>query len=128
MLMDVSINSSASLTNCFLHSLFSSSTEQMTLFFVPVIMAGLNAQWFGPSATESLLVMREIEKEHGLGAEVGMGSSREGYTKLRERDPKYKEHRTIFYRFHGLSNLCNLFGFISTTVNLVYLALHLGTI
>ncbi|XP_056609251.1 transmembrane protein 205 [Triplophysa dalaica] len=101
---------------------------QMTLFFVPVIMAGLNAQWFGPSATDSLLVMREIEQEHGLGAEVGMGSSREGYTKLRERDPKYKEHRTIFYRFHGLSNLCNLFGFISTTVNLVYLALHLGTI
>ncbi|KAA0706127.1 Transmembrane protein 205 [Triplophysa tibetana] len=101
---------------------------QMTLFFVPVIMAGLNAQWFGPSATESLVVMRQIEQEHGLGAEVGMGSTREGYTKLHEKDPKYKEHRTIFYRFHGLSNLCNLFGFISTTVNLVYLALHLGTI
>lgn len=100
----------------------------MTLFFVAVIMAGLNAQWFGPSATESMLVMREIEQEHGLGAEVGMGSKREGYAKLREQDPKYKEHRTTFYRYHGLSNLCNLIGFISTTINLIYLAVHLGTI
>lgn len=101
---------------------------QMTLFFVAVIMAGLNVQWFGPSATESMLVMQEIEKEHGLGNQVGMSSNKEGYTKLREQDPKYKEHRTTFYRYHGLSNLCNLMGFFSTTVNLIYLALHLGSI
>ncbi|ROL51108.1 Transmembrane protein 205 [Anabarilius grahami] len=101
---------------------------QMSLFFVAVIMAGLNAQWFGPSATESMLVMQEIEKEHGLGGQVGMSSNKEGYAKLREQDPKYKEHRSNFYRFHGLSNLCNLIGFFSTTVNLIYLALHLGTI
>lgn len=100
----------------------------MSLFFVAVIMAGLNAQWFGPSATESMLVMQEIEKEHGLGGQVGMSSNKEGYAKLREQDPKYKEHRSNFYRFHGLSNLCNLIGFLSTTVNLIYLALHLGTI
>lgn len=100
----------------------------MGLFFVAVIMAGLNAQWFGPSATESLLVMQEIEKEHGLGGQVGMSANKEGYAKLREQDPKYKEHRSNFYRFHGLSNLCNLIGFFSTTVNLIYLALHLGTI
>ncbi|XP_055033209.2 transmembrane protein 205 isoform X1 [Misgurnus anguillicaudatus] len=101
---------------------------QMILYFVAVIMAGLNVQWFGPSTTESMQVMREIEQEHGLGAEVGMGSNREGYTKLREQDPKYKEHRATFYRYHGLSNLCNLAGFMSTTINLIYLALNLGTI
>lgn len=100
----------------------------MTLFFVAVIMAGLNAQWFGPSVTENMLVMQEIEKEHGLGNQVGMSSNKEGYAKLREQDPKYKEHRTAFYRYHGLSSLCNLIGFFSTTVNLIYLALHLGTI
>lgn len=100
----------------------------MSLFFVAVIMAGLNAQWFGPSATESMLVMQEIEKEHGLGAQVGMSSNKEGYVKLREQDPKYKEHRSTFYHYHGLSNLCNLIGFVSTTINLIYLALHLGTI
>uniref|UniRef100_A0A672S4Y5 Uncharacterized protein n=1 Tax=Sinocyclocheilus grahami TaxID=75366 RepID=A0A672S4Y5_SINGR len=77
---------------------------------------------------KSMLVMQEIEKEHGLGNQVGMSSNKEGYAKLREQDPKYKEHRTTFYRYHGLSNLCNLIGFFSTTVNLIYLALHLGTI
>ncbi|KAK2916812.1 hypothetical protein Q8A67_001186 [Cirrhinus molitorella] len=73
---------------------------QMTSFFVAVIMAALNAQWFGPSATENMQVMQEIEKEHGLGNQVGMSSNKEGYTKLREQDPKYKEHRTTFYRYH----------------------------
>ncbi|XP_030646041.1 transmembrane protein 205 [Chanos chanos] len=101
---------------------------QMALFFIAVIMAGLNAQWFGPSATENMFAMREIEQEHGLGGQVGLGSQREAYAKLREQDPKYKAYRSTFYRYHGLSNLCNLLGFLSTTVNLVYLALHLNTI
>ncbi|TRY97296.1 hypothetical protein DNTS_020588 [Danionella cerebrum] len=101
---------------------------QMALFFVSVIMAALNTQWFGPAATENMLVMQEIEKEHGLGSQVGMNANKEGYAKLREQDPKYKEHRSTFYSYHGLSNLCNLIGFFCTTVNLIYLALHLGTI
>ncbi|XP_062874791.1 transmembrane protein 205 [Trichomycterus rosablanca] len=103
-------------------------TIQMTLFFVAVIMAGLNAQWFGPATTEHMLVMREIEQEHGLGGEVGFGTKREHYVKLREKDPKYKTHRSSFYRYHGLSNLCNLIGFACTSVNLVYLALHLASL
>lgn len=98
---------------------------QMSLFFVAVIVAGLNAQWFGPAVTENMLVMREIELEHGLGGEVGFGTNRERYVKLREQDPKYKAHRTSFYRYHGLSNLSNLVGFGCTTVNLIYLALQL---
>uniref|UniRef100_A0A8C1FKI4 Transmembrane protein 205 n=1 Tax=Cyprinus carpio carpio TaxID=630221 RepID=A0A8C1FKI4_CYPCA len=118
----VSIPLNEPLSLCFYFS------EQMTLFFVAVIMAGLNVKWFGPSATESMLVMHEIEKEHGLGNQVGMSYNKEEYAKLREQDPKYKEHRTTFYRYHGLSNLCNLIGFFSTTINLIYLALHLGTI
>ncbi|KAL6477075.1 hypothetical protein MHYP_G00155740 [Metynnis hypsauchen] len=101
---------------------------QMALFFVAVIMAGLNAQWFGPAVTENMLVMREIEQEHGLGEEVGFSTNRERYVKLREQDPKYKAHRSSFYRYHGLSNLSNLVGFACITINLIYLALHLASI
>ncbi|KAK1799248.1 hypothetical protein P4O66_007489 [Electrophorus voltai] len=101
---------------------------QMALYFTAVIMAGLNAQWFGPAVTENMLVMRQIEKEHGLGEEVGFATNRERYTSLREQDPKYKAHRSSFYRYHGLSNLSNLVGFSCTTINLIYLALHLASI
>ncbi|XP_076844802.1 transmembrane protein 205 [Brachyhypopomus gauderio] len=103
-------------------------TIQMALYFTAVIMAGLNTQWFGPAVTENMLVMRQIEKEHGLGEEVGFATNRGRYTTLREQDPKYKAHRSSFYRYHGLSNLSNLAGFACTTVNLVYLALHLASI
>ncbi|KAI5619139.1 transmembrane protein 205 [Silurus asotus] len=103
-------------------------TIQMVLFFMAVIMSGLNVQWFTPTVTEHFLVMREIEQEHGLGEEIGFSTNRERYVKLREQDPKYKAHRKSFYRYHGLSNLCNLTGFACTTINLIYLALHLASI
>lgn len=100
----------------------------MALYFVAVIMAGLNAQWFGPSATEVMFKLREVEQEHGLGNQIGIGSQREAYTKLREQDPKYKAYKSTFGVYHGLSNLCNLIGFICTTTNIVYTALNLHTI
>ncbi|GLD73311.1 transmembrane protein 205-like protein [Lates japonicus] len=101
---------------------------QMVLYFVALIMAGLNAQWFGPAATEVMFQMREVEKEHGLGNQIGLGSQKEAYAKLKEQDPKYRAYKSTFGRYHGLSNLCNLIGFICTTVNLIYTALHLSTI
>ncbi|KAL0993012.1 hypothetical protein UPYG_G00102150 [Umbra pygmaea] len=100
---------------------------QMALYFVAVIMAGLNAQWFGPSATEVMLKIHEVEVEHGLGNQVGLGSQKEAYSKLREQDPKYKAYKSTFGRYHGLSSLCNLIGFICTTTNIVYTALNLST-
>ncbi|XP_017347618.1 transmembrane protein 205 isoform X2 [Ictalurus punctatus] len=103
-------------------------TIQMALFFVAVIVAGLNAQWFTPAVIEHLLVMMEIEQEHGLGGEIGFSTNRERYIKLREQDPKYKAHRNSFNRFHGISTLSNLIGFACTTINLIYLALHLASI
>ncbi|XP_035603686.1 transmembrane protein 205-like [Oncorhynchus keta] len=101
---------------------------QMALYFVAVIMAGLNAQWFGPSATEVMFKLREVEQEHGLGNQIGIGSQREAYAKLREQDPKYKAYKSTFGHYHGLSILCNLIGFICTTTNIVYTALNLHTI
>ncbi|XP_069005918.1 transmembrane protein 205 [Embiotoca jacksoni] len=101
---------------------------QMILYFVALILAGLNAQWFGPAATEVMFQMREVEKEHGLGNQIGLGSQKEDYAKLKEQDPKYKAYKSTFGRYHGLSSLCNLTGFICTTTNLIYTALNLSTI
>lgn len=101
---------------------------QMAMFFVALVMAGLNAQWFGPAATEVMFQMRAVEEEHGLGKQVGLGSQREEYAKLREQDPKYRAYKKTFGQYHGLSNLCNLIGFICITTNLVYTALKLSTI
>ncbi|MFT7797799.1 transmembrane protein 205 [Arapaima gigas] len=101
---------------------------QMILYFSAVILVGLNAQWFGPAVTDFMLKMQEVEREHGLGGNVGMGSDKEAYAKLREQDPKYKATRASFFCYHGLSSLCNLLAFLCSTVNLVYTALHLRTI
>lgn len=101
---------------------------QVALYFLAMIMAGLNARWFGPSVTEVMFQMREVEKEHGLGNQIGRASQKEAYAKLKEQDPKYRAYRSTFGRYHGLSSLCNLIGFICTTTNLIYTALKLSTI
>uniref|UniRef100_A0A3Q3W868 Transmembrane protein 205 n=1 Tax=Mola mola TaxID=94237 RepID=A0A3Q3W868_MOLML len=101
---------------------------QMALYFLALITAGLNALWFGPSATEVMFQMREVEKERGLGNQIGLGSQKEDYAKLKEQDPKYRGYKSLFGRYHGLSSFCNLIGFICTTVNLIYAALNLSTI
>ncbi|KAI4821785.1 hypothetical protein KUCAC02_007368 [Chaenocephalus aceratus] len=71
----------------------------MLLFFVAVITAALNGQWLGPAATEVM-----------------------------EKDPKYKAFKRTFGKYHGMSMLCNLIGFLCTTSNLIYTALNLSTI
>lgn len=100
----------------------------MALYFVALIMACLNAQWFGPAVTELMLQKMEIEKSHGLGNQTGRKSQREAYAKLREQDPTYRGYRSSFGRYHALSSLCNLVGFLCTTTNLVYTALNLSNI
>lgn len=100
----------------------------MGLYFVALIMAGLNARWFGPCASEVLLQIMQIEQEHGLGNQIGRGSQKEAYAKLGSKDPKYRDYRRLFGRYHRLSSLCNLIGFVSTTTNLIYTALNLSTI
>ncbi|KAF3700612.1 Transmembrane protein 205 [Channa argus] len=103
-------------------------TLQMLLYFVAVIMAGLNAKWFSPAIIEVALHMRDVEKEHGLGNQIGTTSHKEMYAKLRQQDPKYRAWRNKFNRYHGLSLFSNFTGFLCTTVNLIYIALKLSTI
>ncbi|KAG7335057.1 hypothetical protein KOW79_001653 [Hemibagrus wyckioides] len=103
-------------------------STQMALFFVAVIIAGLNVQWFTPAVTKHFMVMWEVEQEHGLGGEIAYSTNKEPYIKLREKDPKYKAHRKSFFLYHGLSVLSNFIGFGCITVNLIYLALNLSLI
>lgn len=100
----------------------------MCLYFGAVVLVGVNAQWFGPAITDALFGMQEVEREHSLGGDIGMVSNKQAYVKLREQDPKYKAFSSTFFRYHGLSNLCNMLGFVCTSVNLVYTALKLQTI
>lgn len=45
---------------------------QMCLYFAAVVLAALNAQWFGPAVTDAMFALHEVEREHGLGGTVGM--------------------------------------------------------
>lgn len=102
---------------------------QMILYFTALVTAGLNSQWFGPAATEAMLQMSAVEREHGLGNQIGRGGDhKDAYDKLKSQDVKYRGYRRSFGRYHGLSSLCNLTGFICTTVNLIYTALNLSSI
>uniref|UniRef100_A0A8D0CBS2 Transmembrane protein 205 n=1 Tax=Salvator merianae TaxID=96440 RepID=A0A8D0CBS2_SALMN len=103
-------------------------TVQIVLFFICLVFAAANASWFSPATTKTMFKMQQIEKEHGLGEEVGPSTEREKYQLLKEKDPKYRSLRQTFFRFHGLSSLCNLACVICTGVNLAYIALHLDSL
>nr|XP_033779782.1 ras-related protein Rab-3D isoform X1 [Geotrypetes seraphini]XP_033779783.1 ras-related protein Rab-3D isoform X1 [Geotrypetes seraphini]XP_033779784.1 ras-related protein Rab-3D isoform X1 [Geotrypetes seraphini]XP_033779785.1 ras-related protein Rab-3D isoform X1 [Geotrypetes seraphini]XP_033779786.1 ras-related protein Rab-3D isoform X1 [Geotrypetes seraphini] len=50
--------------------LSSGETLQISLFFVCMVLAAVNARWFSPTTSKVMLKMQEIEKEHGLGMEM----------------------------------------------------------
>uniref|UniRef100_A0A0B8RWP1 Transmembrane protein 205 n=1 Tax=Philothamnus irregularis TaxID=1899461 RepID=A0A0B8RWP1_9SAUR len=103
-------------------------TVQITLFFICLILIATNASWFSQVTTKTMLKMQEIEKEHGLGQEVGNSGQREAYQLLKEKDSKYRHLRQKFFKFHGLSSLCNLVCVICTGVNLAFIALQLESL
>nr|XP_016846640.1 PREDICTED: transmembrane protein 205 isoform X3 [Anolis carolinensis] len=101
--------------------------QGIVLFFACLILTLANASWFSHITTKTMFKMQEIEKEHGLGAEVGL-SGKEDYQRLKEKDAKYRSLRQKFFKFHGLSSLCNLACVICTGVNLAFIALHLDSL
>ncbi|XP_054859824.1 transmembrane protein 205 [Eublepharis macularius] len=103
-------------------------TIQIVLFFLCLVLAAANASWFSQTTTKTMFKMQEIEREHGLGEEVGMSSQREAYQRLKERDAKYRSLRQKFFTFHGISSLCNLTCVVCTGVNLAFLAMHLDSL
>ncbi|XP_069087970.1 transmembrane protein 205 isoform X1 [Pleurodeles waltl] len=75
-----------------------SESLQILLFFLCLVLAAVNAQWLSQSTNKTMLKMQEIEREHGLGDEVGRKEKREAYKALQEKDPKYKALRHKFFR------------------------------
>ncbi|XP_053157646.1 transmembrane protein 205 isoform X2 [Hemicordylus capensis] len=103
-------------------------TIQIMLFFICLILAVVNATWFSQATTSTMFKMQQIEKEHGLGEQVGLSARREDYKRLKEKDAKYRCLRQKFFKYHGLSSLCNLACVICTAVNLAILALQLESL
>ncbi|XP_040270960.1 transmembrane protein 205 isoform X1 [Bufo bufo] len=108
--------------------LSTSESLQIALFFISLILSALNARWFSPAITKAMFKMQEIEREHGLGGEIGLKANIEGYKLLREKDPKYLALRKTFFRYHGISSLCNLVSLLCNGANLVFTALLLPTV
>ncbi|XP_075062781.1 transmembrane protein 205 [Mixophyes fleayi] len=105
-----------------------SESVQVALFFTSLVASALNARWFSPSTSKAMFSIHAIEREHGLGAEIGLSANIEGYKRLREQDPKYKALRKTFMRYHGISSLCNLVSLLCNGASLVFTALLLPTL
>uniref|UniRef100_A0A452IWW0 Transmembrane protein 205 n=1 Tax=Gopherus agassizii TaxID=38772 RepID=A0A452IWW0_9SAUR len=103
-------------------------TLQGSLYFVCLLLASINALGLSPATTGAMFQLQAIEREHGLGGEVGLAARREAYQQLRERDPKYQAARQTFFKRHGLSSLCNLACLVCNGVNLLCMALHLSSL
>eukprot|EP00062_Callorhinchus_milii_P026950 gi/632989668/ref/XP_007883772.1/ PREDICTED: transmembrane protein 205 [Callorhinchus milii] len=100
---------------------------QVASLFVCVLCAGLNAQWFGQSTSSLMFKMYKIEKEHGLGEEVGVSRGNPEYQRLRDTNPNYQDLSHRFVNYHIASVLCNLVCLVCTGINLVCTATNLQT-
>lgn len=103
--------------------------SKLCLLLLSLSLAAGNALWLEPRTTAVMRALQAVEREHGLGGEVA-GSHRgpDPYRALREKDPKYKALRQDFFRYHGLSSLCNLGCLLGNGLCLAGLALGLRSI
>ncbi|XP_077189741.1 transmembrane protein 205-like [Paroedura picta] len=99
---------------------------QITVFFVCVSVAALNAQWFGQVTSDIMAEMHLIEQSYGLG-DVGL-SLNKSVVQLRELDSAYKELSHKLKIYHGFSSLCNLCCMACNGLSLYYMAAHLSTL
>ncbi|XP_037674230.1 transmembrane protein 205 [Choloepus didactylus] len=103
--------------------------SQLCLLLLSLTLAAINARWLGPRTTAAMWALQTLEKERGLGGEVpGSHQGPDPYRQLRDRDPKYSALRQIFFRYHGLSSLCNLGCLLSNGLSLGRLALGLRSL
>lgn len=100
---------------------------QITVFFVCVIIAALNAHWFGQVTSDIMAEMHLIEQSYGMGGNIGLSSNR-SLIQLRHLDTSYKELTSRLSIYHGFSNLCNLCCIACNGLSLYYMAAHLSTL
>nr|KAF6402729.1 transmembrane protein 205 [Rousettus aegyptiacus] len=103
--------------------------SQLCLLLLSLTLATINARWLEPRITAAMWALQTVEKNQGLGGEVpGHHQGLDPYCQLRARDPKYNVLRQIFFRYHGLSSICNLGCVLSNGVCLAGLALGLRSL
>ncbi|XP_004458246.1 transmembrane protein 205 [Dasypus novemcinctus] len=102
---------------------------QLGLLLLSLALAATNARWLGPRTTAAMQALQILEKERGLGGEVpGSHQGPDPYRQLRDKDPKYGALRQVFFRYHGLSSVCNLGCLLGNGLCLAGLALNLGSL
>uniref|UniRef100_A0A8D2L414 TMEM205-like domain-containing protein n=1 Tax=Varanus komodoensis TaxID=61221 RepID=A0A8D2L414_VARKO len=100
---------------------------QITVFFICVIAAALNAQWFGQVTSDIMAEMHLIEQSYGFGGAVGLFSNR-SLIRLRRLDSNYKDLTNRLSIYHGFSSLCNLCCIACNALSLYYMAAHLSAL
>lgn len=104
-------------------------TSQLCLLFLSLTLSTINARWLEPRTTAAMWALHTVEKERGLGGEVpGSHQGPDPYRQLRGQDPKYSVLRQTFFRYHGLSSICNLGCLLSNGICLAGLALSLRSL
>ncbi|XDA76465.1 hypothetical protein R6Z07F_006608 [Ovis aries] len=100
--------------------------SQLFLLLLSLTLATVNARWLESRTSAAMWALQTVEKERGLGGEVpGSHQGSDPYRQLRGQDPKYSALRQQFFRYHGLSSLCNLGCLLSNGLHLAGLALAL---
>ncbi|KAJ6662555.1 hypothetical protein lerEdw1_011692 [Lerista edwardsae] len=102
-------------------------TMQITVFFICVIVAVLNAQWFGQVTSEIMAEMHLIEQSCGLGEDVGCFSN-QSLLQLRKLDSNYRELTSKLSVYQAFSSLCNLCCIACNGLSLCYMAAHLSAL
>ncbi|XP_034513698.1 transmembrane protein 205 isoform X2 [Ailuropoda melanoleuca] len=96
---------------------------QLCLLLLNFVLSAINARWLEPRTTAAMRALHRVEKERGLGGEVsGSHQGPDPYQQLRGQDPKYSALRQTFFRYHGLSSICNLGCLLSNGLCLAGLA------
>ncbi|XP_060132876.1 transmembrane protein 205-like [Zootoca vivipara] len=102
-------------------------TMQITVFFICVIVAALNAQWFGQVTSDIMAEMHLIEQSYGLGEDAGWFQHK-SFMRLRQLDSHYRELTSRLSIYRGFSSLCNLCCIACNGLSLYYMAAHLSTL
>ncbi|XP_019600577.1 transmembrane protein 205 [Rhinolophus sinicus] len=103
--------------------------SQLCLLLLSLTLATINARWLEPRTTAAMWALQTVEKKRGLGGEVpGRHQDPDPYRQLRAQDPKYNALRQTFFRYHGLSSICNLGCLLSNGLCLTGLALGLRSL
>ncbi len=84
------------------------------------LLNAINSTYLSINCVQNLKEMHNIEKRAGVGLTTVGQLLMESKV---ENDTEYREARSKFYRFHGLSSLANLLS-IAATVTQVYFLTH----